>query len=66
MTAPYRFKQFTRRHQEIATEVLSYSRHVQMWCAGEAKAYGIEPGTPEYEKFVEEKSKKYAKKLLKQ
>ena len=57
-------KVFTRRQIEIAIEVLSQSRFVLKWCKGEAKAYGVEENTPEYAQFVKEKSRQYAKRLL--
>ena len=57
-------KKFTYREMRIAVEVLSQSQLVQNWCKGEAEAYGMQCGTPEYDEFVKVKSRKYAKKLL--
>lgn len=57
---------FTKDEIETAIKVLSKSLLVIKWCKGEAKAYGVEEGTEEYDKFMKSKSRKYAKKLIAQ
>jgi len=57
-------KKFTRKQMEIAIEVLSQSQFVLNWCKSEARTYGLKHGTPEYEQFVAEQSKQYARRIL--
>ena len=59
-------KIFTEDEIETAIKVLSKSLLVIKWCRGEAKAYGVEEGTEEYDRFMKSKSRKYAKKLITQ
>jgi len=57
-------KKFTRKQIEAAIEVLSQSQFVLNWCKNEASVYGVAEDSPEYRKFVEEKSWQYARRLL--
>ena len=57
-------KKFTRKQIETAVEILSQSQFVLNWCKNEASVYGVATDTPEYEKFVKEKSRQYARRLL--
>lgn len=57
---------FSKKQIDAAIEVLSYSKLVQNWCAGEAAAYGLKLDSSEYKTFVYKKSRRYARRLLRE
>lgn len=50
--------------KQIAIEVLSKSKMVRKWAKGELKAYDVDEDSPEGRKFISEKCKNIAEKIL--
>ncbi len=55
---------FQQKTLNTAIDVLMETDLVKRWAKGELKAYGIQEGTPEYDKFYKDKRRAVATKII--
>jgi len=55
---------FNKRQVETAIEVVAQSKMVQNWIKGELSSMGILPDSPEGKKFLEQKAREMAYKII--
>ena len=56
---------FTPHDREMAVQVMAKSKIVQDWARGLARTFGVDLNTPAGRKFLEEKCREQAERLVK-